>query len=306
MQLHLYQIWYDAHSKPAKDSGLQPFDCRQNPEFLKRETAHLIRFYGEIVASANDDAYFALLSPRFYEKTGLKPAQIIGFLRNNVGYDVYLFNPYPMNVYYNLNVWQQGEHNHPGLLKLTNYLFSEAKVDFDVYAPHRNNIYNAVYCNYWVGSKQFYDQFISFLRHLDNTIHKLPNDKQALFFNQATYRTQASFYPFVFERMLSTYLLMNSEIKSKPYIYTKPFTGYHKLNRIESKFYFSDERSFFDEWENNQKDLKKIQQGFSMLSEVLYPNFNYFNNNNLNKLVRSLIKTLNISKIKDVRSHLSD
>lgn len=37
MQLHLYQIWYDAHSKPAKDSGLQPFDCRQNPEFLKEK-----------------------------------------------------------------------------------------------------------------------------------------------------------------------------------------------------------------------------------------------------------------------------
>ena len=50
MKINLYQIQYDEKSKPAEDSGFFAFDCRANSEFLKREMAHMMRFYDEIIS----------------------------------------------------------------------------------------------------------------------------------------------------------------------------------------------------------------------------------------------------------------
>ena len=45
MKIELYQTWHDENSYPEDSTGLLPFDCRKNPEFHKRESAHLIRLY---------------------------------------------------------------------------------------------------------------------------------------------------------------------------------------------------------------------------------------------------------------------
>lgn len=128
MNIFLYQIWYDEQTKPDEQSGLLAFDCRKNPEFLKREIAHLIRFYDEIVANNND--YFSLLSPRFFGKTGLTTNDVKQFALKNPNYDVYLFNPYPTNVYLHLNVWEQGKRHHRGLKQLTQNLLNKANINF--------------------------------------------------------------------------------------------------------------------------------------------------------------------------------
>lgn len=292
MNLHLYQIWYDEKSRPDEHSGIEAFDCRNKPEFLKREIAHLIRFYDEIVKHADDDCYFALFSPRFNEKTGLTIKQVKDFVSNNPNQDVYLFNPFPMHVYLDMNVWENGEYRHKGLKKLTQQLFDTAGVNFDIYAMHRNNISTTIYCNYWVASKPFLDNFIKFVKHLDSSVEKMPDLKKAQYFSKTQYNTEASFYPFIFERLICTFLLMNSKYSSKPYIYTYPFLGCHKLRPLESKFYFSHRRSYFDQWETNPNNTNLKTQGFSIVQNRLRPNVKISSNKRVNRLSNSFLKKI--------------
>lgn len=249
MEIFLYQIQYDDKTEPTKESGLLPFDCRDNPEFLKREVAHLLRFYDEVVQYASDYSYFALLSPKFSQKTGLLSDQVKQFIRSHPEQDIYLFNPYPMLVYRYLNVWQQLENNHPHTIDLVDKLLRKARVNFDIKKSHRNHINHVVYCNYWVASKTFYDAFIPFIRQLDRTIEQMESDEKISYFQETNYETFACVYPFIFERMIVLYLMMNANFRSLPYPFESSFCDYHAFNRIEKKFYFSETRKVFDRLE---------------------------------------------------------
>lgn len=298
MNIHLYQICYDDNSKPAENSGFLAFDCRQNPEFLKREMAHLMRFYDEIVADANDNDFFALLSPRFFEKTGLTASDVKNFALQNPNQDIYLFNPYPMNIYLYSNVWEQGEEHHTQLKKMTQNLLNKTNVDFDIFAPHRNTMDNTVYCNYWLGSKKFFDEFIAFIKKLDNAIEAMPSNEKEQYFKETTYfRTTAIFYPFIFERLISLYLLMNKKIKAAPYIYQQNSVIFSDTKRLHRKFYFGGYRKRYDHYERNEKNLDNLLRNFYELNHLINPNFSLFPFKFLNRWVNSILKKINTKKI---------
>lgn len=297
IQLHLYQIWYNENTKPSKESGLLSFDCRNTPETLKRETAHLIRFYDEIVAYAHDDDYFALLSPRFTEKTGLSITQVKDFVSAYPDHDIFLFNPFPMHVYLYMNVWDSGEYSHKGIKELTQHLFDKANIDFNVYDHNRNTIYSTVYSNYWVASKPFLDDFIKFIKLLDSTIDKMPEQEKEKFFSDTEYYTKVSFYPFIFERLISTFLLMHKKYKSKPYIYDDKAIDSKKLKRIDSFFYTEGYRSAYDKWEElNKDDLERLSKAHLVIKNFLRPNTTIFPFIFLNRLSNSIIKRINVYK----------
>lgn len=300
MNLHLYQIWYDENSKPDQNSGLKAFDCRSNPEFLKREIAHLIRFYDEIVADSDDDNYFALLSPRFGEKTGLTVNEVSDFVLKNPEHDIYLFNPFPMHVYLDMNVWENGENRHTGLKKLTQHLFDTAGVDFDINIKHRNNINNTVYCNYWVASKSFLDHFISFIKNLDATIDNMPKHERDKYFSDATYHTKASFYPFIFERLISSFLLLNSNYSVKPYIYSTNSTLFDKTIRIDRIFYLNGYREKFDELEKNISNIETLEKNLVLIRKTLRPDLNIFPFKFLNRLGNSVLKRINLWRMRKI------
>ena len=90
--IYLYQIQYDENSKPNENSGFKAFDVRDRPEFLKRETAHMVRLYEEIISSGDDNDFYGLFSPKFTQKTGLFADDVIEFVNDN-NVDVCLFNP---------------------------------------------------------------------------------------------------------------------------------------------------------------------------------------------------------------------
>lgn len=294
MKLYLYQIYYDENTKPENNSGLLAFDCRNNPEFLKREIAHLIRFYDEIVKDTNNDSYFALLSPRFSEKTGLTIDQVKNFVLENPNKDIYLFNPFPMQVYSDMNVWDSGELQHEGLKSLTQYLFDTAGISFNIYEKHRNTIFNTVYCNYWIASKEFLDDFISFIKHLDFTIDRMPEVERAKYFSDARYHTKASFYPFIFERLISYFLLLNTNYDVKPYVYSIDSILFDSKKRIDRHFYHNSYRERFDNWERNINNIEVLEAGYLLVKRTLRPEVNIFPFNFLNRWGNSILKRINL------------
>lgn len=291
LETYLYQIQYNEQTKPAADSGLMAFDCRQQPELLKREMAHMIRFYDQVVCHADPDAYFALLSPKFSQKTGLSIAQLQSYLRSDVDQDIYIFNPYPKLVYGYLNVIEHGEKFHPGLKLLFKDLFHKANIDFDVDTIFRNGNDTACFCNYWVAKKSFWDEFIALVKKLDNLVENLPAQDRDRYFSNTEYVVDACFYPFIFERIISVYLVMHkNKYRVKDYQFSKNFIKSCKLGRVFDSFYFNGGKTHFDRFERNTNDVdiiaeKLLQLGVFFNVKVQRGEFYFFR-----KLFCSVIK----------------
>lgn len=294
MLINLYQIQYDDKTAAFSGSGFRTYDCRENPEFLKREIAHLIRFYDDIVVDADANDYFGLLSPKFGYKTGLTAIDIEEFIGANPEHDVYLFNPYPMHVYKYVNMWEQAEKCHPKIISLANLLFQMSELHTDV-SLHRHTIRDTVYCNYWVAKKSFFDQFIPFVRKLDSLIDNSDYQIKQQFFSDANYQTPACYYCFIFERLLTTFLFLNNDISVFPYVY-KDNIGDYKMNKIQKKFYFTGSRVVFDRWDiNNYKDANTevLKKFFYFLN----PEFKNVRIKFLRRLLISIQKKINIIRM---------
>jgi hypothetical protein len=57
----------------------------------------------------------------------------------------------------------QGEFYHPGILELSQRIFERAGYAIDLAAEVQTK-QTALYCNYWVGSKTFWDIYMQFTR----------------------------------------------------------------------------------------------------------------------------------------------
>ena len=294
MSIYLYQIQYDDASRPSDTSDFKAFDVRDNPEFLKREMAHMIRFYDDIVSKGSDDDYYGLFSPKFNEKSGLSSAEVISFVKKNLEADVCLFNPFPMTIYKNLNVWRQGEANHPDLIRLANQMFNKAGFDFDAAGFHRNSLANTVYCNYWVAKKTFFDGFILFVKKMDHAINDMPEHMRAEYFCDAKYITKACYYPFLFERLLSTFLISDLGINytSEPYVYQAEPTG-ARLGKVEKAFFQHDGMSKFNQWELQAPSVDEVAKKVELLRAFLNPKLTEGLALPIAIFFRSLIKSLN-------------
>lgn len=292
--IYIYQIWYNEYTKPNNELGINPFDCRKEPEFLKRETAHLIKFYDEVVKYGADNDYYALLSPKFYEKIKLTPKDIKYFIEKHSGYDIYLFNPYPTNIYTHTNVWEHGDDYHSGIKNITQELFKKAKLDFNINLHHQNNQDTAVYCNYWVAKKTFFDEYIAFIKNLDKVIENSDNEYKNKIFSPTWYfkEDNVCMYPFIFERLISTYLLINKHIRTKPYLNYSDISIYN-FDKIEVIFYKNGLYKIFDGYFSKQDVHNNISMTKN-LRHILRPDYPKFTNKFISKIAKSIMKKYSI------------
>jgi hypothetical protein len=270
MNISIYQIQYNSETKPNADAGLRAFDCRTNKHYMKREMAHLIRLYDEIISKDPDgDNFYSLLSPKFSEKSGLGSKDIVAFIQAHPGAEVYLFNPFQLHTYKHLNVWEHAELSHPGICDIANAIYQKAGIEFDTTAPHRNSIMNAVYCNYWAAKKTFFDEFIPFVKRLDSAIDHLPEKTRKQVFSLTDYETEACYYPFIFERVLSSYLVCHPHILTKPFLYRgSPET---KMKCTKKALLAPSTQKAFYEWEARQADLVSISERLDTIMETISP-----------------------------------
>lgn len=197
-----------------------PNDGRRNARTDYREVALFLRMYH---AERHKEAeYTAMMSPKFGSKTRLRGAQFISFMDANPGYDVYFINPFPQNAYYSFNVWSHGEHCHPGLTLLAQNLFDRAGFGFNIAGMGRNCPATLLYSNYWVGNELFWDRFMDLNLRLLSTLENMSERDRAPYFAQdADYADPVPVLPFVFERLFSTLLMMDSSIRALAWRHTR-------------------------------------------------------------------------------------
>ena len=116
--------------------------------------------------------YTGYVSWKFNKKTNMSGGEFINKIKTKRGEsDVYFVNCGPKSI---TSVWQQGEKQHPGIIKLTQSIFNELARHDKIYnidvANMQHDKSKTAFCNFWGGSNLFWKKFIySFLQILTPT-----------------------------------------------------------------------------------------------------------------------------------------
>ncbi|MDD2302874.1 MAG: hypothetical protein PHG30_09955 [Eubacteriales bacterium] len=268
MTVSVYQIQYSDEVVGMMEPSFIEYDCRHQPEYERREIAHMLSFYDEGAWRRRGSEYFGLVSPRFSGKTGISGKTLIDWVNANPGYDVYFVNPFPQLAYWHYNVWEQGEFWHPGLVDLANVLFAAAGLSTQVENLPRNTASSLLYCNYWVGNEKFWSAYMTLVRKLVAAIDQLDADNRRKFFEQAPHYAPATYFPFVFERLVSTFLVLNAEFTRLPYT----FGPEEILNRCDNemeRFVIREWAAMIDAWDAYGRNDAQYRKIFANLQGML-------------------------------------
>ena len=213
----VYQSFYEDWQIEHLDPGFVPYDCRVHPYPQLYETYWLLRLY-ESGWYRNCD-YSGLFSWKFLSKARIPGWKFIEFVQKNPGYDVYFINPFPLLAYLFFNIWDEGEYCHPGLVGLSQSLLTKAEYSVSIPDLSRNDQNTLLYCNYWVGNDKFWDTYMTFVQPLFSCCTNWDEKEGSNpYFGLTVYEgEEAPFFPFIFERLFSTLLLMNEDIAVCPF-----------------------------------------------------------------------------------------
>ena len=243
MKLNIYQNYYRVDQLSLLDPAFIPHDntANDNPEF--REYWLFVNFYEK--GRHQEADLTGIVSQKFYEKTQIRGSEFINFIEQNQGFDVYFINPLPftINAYAFKNVWRQGEFYHPGLFDFMQNLLDKLGYGIDLGAI-RNSEQTLLFSNFWIGSSYFWDEYMKFTRPVyDYLRFEMSEEEKAIVSKEADRVIKINYTPFIFERMFSTLLATNPDIKPLGYRY--PRADLHRLSsedRVAILFLSSVER----------------------------------------------------------------
>jgi len=234
MSTRIYQAYYQEYQINHLDSEFTPYDNRSNPvsnlyeRYIYQQTA--------IISKQDGIDLWGTFSWQWKKKlTGPSAADILNFIKDNPGYDVYIFNAYPQNEAISYNVWEQGEWCHPNIIHLAKRLLEKMGEDPSlVEKPMTRDTY--LTANYFVGTSSFWHGLSEFLDRFALAIPKLNETDTKLLLSSASYGPNANlnYTGFICERLISTYLIMHTELRIKPWVSTGYLSDL-KLEAVKTK-----------------------------------------------------------------------
>ena len=215
MDIRISQIYYDPGQLPKLETTFVPFDNTENPN---REFAEYYIFEKEYASGKiQPDAHVGYVSWKFGAKTRLSGDKFLNFINANPGYDVYFINPFPLQVKFFRNLWLQGEFYHPGILELAQGIFRAAGYPNQL-AKEIHDSSTALYCNYWVGNRRFWDTYMDFVQPLVGVLRSgLGEAEKQKLHSIADHGNDFSFIAFIIERLFTTLLNSNTSIRHLAY-----------------------------------------------------------------------------------------
>ena len=203
----IHTICYAPGMIDAVDPDFLPFDVTADPQPERRETAHMLMFWR--LGLHREYKVAGLLSPKFTEKTGIEGKIFNEFISGNPGYDVWMINPFPHYFYLSYNIWEHGEIWYPGLCERASRVFTRAGISIELDKFPRSTKSTLLFSNIWAGTSDFWDRFMAFVSNMSEHAETVGS-----IFDEVPYEDGKSvFFPFVFERLFTTFLVMHPEIK---------------------------------------------------------------------------------------------
>lgn len=211
MKVNIFQLFYDKKSKKMLDPGFIPLEVVGNPRPDWREYWAMRKYFLKNTLRETD--YYGFLSPLFKEKTCLESRQIFSFIAENPGGDVYTFSPsFPEAACY-LNVFEQGNRCHPGMIPVMNEFLDLLEINID-FSKFINDFRSAVFCNYIIARPIFWNKWFTITERLFHIAER--NDSQlARLLNKKTeyHKAALSMKVFIIERIASLLLALLPDLK---------------------------------------------------------------------------------------------
>lgn len=215
MKVYLYQIQYDKKSRCCPDDDMIPYDnsaASRQLSVLENEREWRVFKNVHDAKWHLDSEYLGLLSWKLKKKTGLSGKDIKSLIeQDEYNHDVYFINCGPEVS----SVWSQGERCHSGIVQLVRDIFTSLKYNTTILdCVHDKGITS--FCNYWIGNTLFWNKYIEFTTPVYNYIQSNLTDEQyELLHTRADSGINANYFPFIMERLFTTLLYYNSDIKYK-------------------------------------------------------------------------------------------
>lgn len=218
VDVHLYNIAYSEQTLHATPPGYRVLDNLDSPRNDWREFWPIRKFLKS--AKLDDQAFYGFFSPRFQEKTGLTAALVRGFVREHAARtDVFTFSPQPDMGAFFLNIFEQGEVFHPGLMEASQGFLHAAGLDVDI-ATLVMDSRQVVFSNYLVARPAFWRQWLSLadkLLEICEGDDPAQAELRAMLTRATTYKGAVERKVFVQERIASLILTIHPIWRVKAY-----------------------------------------------------------------------------------------
>ena len=221
MKYKIFQPYYDEKQLKTLDKEFTPFDNLENARPQLREY-HIFKMAMENGTTDGLDAW-GFFSTRWKAKTRIEPKQFTDWIEAEPGYDVYHINPSRVHEACTINVWEQGEWYHKGLMEGGQQVLYDLGYHVDLAnMPMSRREY--CFCSYFVASKAFWRDYMHFLNDVYKYIHVASPEIKKLVAQNANYGKDRSLtnFPFLVERLFPTFLYMNRtnyKVNYYPYTY---------------------------------------------------------------------------------------
>ena len=146
-------------------------------------------------------------------KTRVSGSVFADFVACQPDVDVSFVNPCRIEPRPFTNIWQQAEVHHPGILGLTQRIFTAVGIDVDL-ARLEQPREQVLFCNYWAGTHGFWQTYMAFCEPIYHHIDTgLDEAYQQLIWSRADREIDSPYVPFIMERLFSTLLALRPDIR---------------------------------------------------------------------------------------------
>jgi hypothetical protein len=233
-QVHGFVISYKAEIYDNVQAPFRPLDNRDNLRPDWQEYWPIRKFL--LNENLIEDDYYGFLSPRFQEKTGLNPEQVVDYISKlDSDTDVILFSPQPDMGAFFLNIFEQNELFDHGFKESSQHFcnFAELNIDISHLVMDSTNI---VFSNYFFAKPIFWRKWLSTCEILFNICENFKNIAQIKgWLSPTNYKNGIQRKVFLLERIASLLITNNSSIKThshNPFLFAYSGT---RLNQFPEK-----------------------------------------------------------------------
>lgn len=155
-KVKIFQIYYNDMTKGKLDPGYKPLDNTKN---LRADWCEYIPIRQCFLSQEfEEDDYFGVFSPKFYEKTGMSSNSVHQALKKTNA-DVVSFSPWYAHICLNRNLFIQSELNHPGSMSLFREIFPKLGIDIN-FINCVMSAKQAILCNYFVAKPKIWRKWL--------------------------------------------------------------------------------------------------------------------------------------------------
>jgi len=153
----IFQIFYNEETFKNLDNAFIPYDNSASsfPDWYEYSAIREIFNRN----SFGRTEYIGVLSPRFFEKTGLTGSEIIKIVESSKS-DVISFSSRFDQIAYYKNPFFQGEFYHPGLFELSRQVFREIRLDVDLQTLVSDQS-RTIFSHYFIAKRHVWQKYIA-------------------------------------------------------------------------------------------------------------------------------------------------